>query len=95
MSDQGTLVTGIEYKIRTLTGLLERLNKENTQLQIQQSEMNAMIEKQKSRIQQLEEKNVQLQLHLSMGKVGEAESVKQKINELVREVDRCIALLNK
>ena len=47
-------------------------------------------------IQQLNEKNKVLKLSSSIqGKQGDNKAAKQKINELVREIDKCIALLNK
>ena len=47
-------------------------------------------------IQQLNEKNKVLKLSSSFqGKQGDNKAAKQKINELVREIDKCIALLNK
>lgn len=95
MSDLGTLVSGIEYKVRTLTGHLERCKKEIEQLKERHAEMLGIIEEQKMLIRKLKEKNVQLHLNQSIGKRNDAKDVKEKINELVREVDRCITLLNK
>lgn len=47
-------------------------------------------------IQQLNEKNKVLKLSSSIqGEQGDNKAAKQKINELVREIDKCIALLNK
>ena len=47
-------------------------------------------------IQQLNEKNKVLKLSSSIqGEHGDNKAAKQKINELVREIDKCIALLNK
>ena len=47
-------------------------------------------------IQQLNEKNKVLKLSSSIqGAQGDNKAAKQKINELVREIDKCIALLNK
>ena len=47
-------------------------------------------------IQQLNEKNKVLKLSSSIqGEQGDNKAAKQKINDLVREIDKCIALLNK
>ena len=47
-------------------------------------------------IQQLNEKNKVLKLSSSIqGEQGDNKAAKQKINDLLREIDKCIALLNK
>jgi hypothetical protein len=59
-------------------------------------ELSKKLEVQNNTIQQLNEKNKVLKLSSSMqGDQGDNKAAKQKINELVREIDKCIALLNK
>ena len=54
------------------------------------------LEEQNQTIQQLNEKNKVLKLSSSIqDEQGDNKAAKQKINELVREIDKCIALLNK
>ena len=95
MSDIGTLVSGIEFKVRKLTDLIKQYEAEIIKLRKSHAELLNQIEKQSEKISQLEEAN--LNMHLTRKAIGgeDAESVKQQINELVREVDRCIALLDK
>lgn len=64
----------------------------NQQLSILQSQ----LEENQNRISDLKEKNKILKLSASLhGKGVDTKATKQQINELVREVDKCIALLNK
>lgn len=59
-------------------------------------ELSKKLEVQNNTIQQLNEKNKVLKLSSSIqGEHGDNKAAKQKINELVREIDKCIALLNK
>ena len=59
-------------------------------------ELSKILEVQNNTIQQLNEKNKVLKLSSSIqGEHGDNKAAKQKINELVREIDKCIALLNK
>jgi hypothetical protein len=51
---------------------------------------------QRKRIEELEEKNKVLTMAKSLSDTSEGNlESKRKINELVREIDKCIALLNK
>jgi chromosome segregation ATPase len=95
MSDLEVLVSGIEYKVRKLTGLLERSETENKQLLKEQAELQEALQLQRQQIHQLEEKVVQLHMANALTSKHEVASVKQKINLMVREIDRCLALLNK
>ena len=57
--------------------------------------MSKQLDEQHQTIQQLNEKNKVLKLSTSIqNKQGDNKAAKQKINELVREIDKCIALLN-
>lgn len=94
MSDLSILISGIEYKVRKLTSLLERCEAESKKLLKENSGLLEKVEMQKKQIQQLEEKAVRIQMIQALTSKSDVVSVKQKINELVREVDRCIALLN-
>lgn len=53
------------------------------------------ISSNEARIASLEEANKTLKIAKSLTGAGENTDAKLKINELVREIDKCIALLNK
>lgn len=58
--------------------------------------LNKTLEDQRIFIESLEEKNKILKLSSSINNETESDkSSKKKINDLVREIDKCIALLNK
>ena len=59
-------------------------------------ELSKEIELHEQAIKQLEEKNKILKLSTSIqSEQGDNKAARKKINELVREIDKCIALLNK
>ena len=94
MKDVATLVSGIEYKLRKLIEQHQSTRSENTRLINEIQDLNAVINDQKLTIKQLEEKNKLLKLAKTLEtKEGNVEA-KLKINELVREIDKCIGLLN-
>jgi hypothetical protein len=95
MSDLGVLVSGIEFKVRKLTEMLELRETESRQWLNERSQLQKKIEEQRMQIQQLEERNQKLHMAHALTSKDDVVSVKQRINELVREVDRCLALLNK
>jgi hypothetical protein len=94
MKDVATLVSGIEYKLRKLIEQHQSTRAENTRLINEIQDLNAVINEQKLTIKQLEEKSKLLKLAKTLEtKEGNVEA-KLKINELVREIDKCIGLLN-
>lgn len=72
------------------------LESEKEQLEKQVVELNREIETQKQENSELSQKIEQLKLatHLLSG-VDENKEARQKLNKLIREIDKCIALLNK
>jgi hypothetical protein len=94
MKDVATLVSGIEYKLRKLIDQHQLVRSENRRLHNEILELKVVIDDQKKTIIQLEEKSKILKLAKTLeNKEGNVEA-KLKINELVREIDKCIGLLN-
>ena len=93
--EQLKIIRNFEVRVRQMLFLCDRLREENTKLQSQLAE-------QKSRNDSLTEENTQLQLKCDNLKVARMISVsrddfkmtKNRLSKLVREVDKCIALLN-
>ncbi|MDP4267535.1 MAG: hypothetical protein Q8880_08885, partial [Bacteroidota bacterium] len=54
-----------------------------------------IIDEQKEFINNIEEKNKILKIASSINSKENSKEVKLKINEFLREIDKCIALLNK
>lgn len=94
MGDVSTLVSGIEYKVRKLTERNQLLKTECEKLLNEIDELKVNLTRQKKNIEQLEEKVNLLKLAKAFEtKEGNVEA-KLKINELLREIDKCIGLLN-
>ena len=94
MGDVSTLVSGIEYKIRKLTERYHLIKTEHEKSFQEIQELKNKLNEQKKIIDQLEEKNKVLKLAKALEtKEGNVEA-KLKLNELLREIDKCIGLLN-
>lgn len=78
--------------------LLEERSALNAALVSKEEELQRLqeqISSNEARIASLEEANKTLKIAKSLTGAGENTDAKLKINELVREIDKCIALLNK
>lgn len=95
MNSAETLLAGIEYKLRKLIGQTGTLQEENERLRTEVRQLKAEIEKLETGNIELQEKLKTLKLAKSLNKEERRTEVKLKINELVREIDHCIGLLNK
>ena len=94
MKDVATLVSGIEMKLRKLIEQHQLLLEEKKLLLNENQEFKQVNQNQILTIKQLEEKIKILRLAKTLEtKEGNVEA-KLKINELVREIDKCIGLLN-
>jgi cell division protein FtsL len=81
-------------KLNILLNRYEKLKVENLSLQEEKTELKEKIDKQNITLKNLEEKVKTLQIAKGEMDQGEKQSLKLKINEYIREIDRCIALLN-
>ena len=96
MSDLKSVAASLESKIEKLVALHQRTKKEMSALQNQNTHLNQTIIQHKQTIKDLEEKSKVIKLSKSLSTTNEnTTELKLKINELIREVDKCIALLNK
>lgn len=79
--------------------LMERNNETLSSLQnvmTENQDLKRQIEVQSNEINQLKEKNKLIKIAKSLSNEDkESTKLKLKINEILREVDRCIALMNK
>jgi predicted RNase H-like nuclease (RuvC/YqgF family) len=95
MEDVSVLVSGIEYKIKMLAQKNQTLIEENTKLKQQILELNTKVLLQESELESLSDKAAVLSVSKTLSSDTDRQSAKKKINELVREIDECLNLLNK
>ena len=83
-------------KTERLVELCSSLQDENNLIKLENQSLKATIEGNKGKVQELEEKLRVLKLARSLEGTNEKTlDIKQKINEFVREIDKCIVLLKK
>ena len=84
---------------KKLEELFERYNEvkaENEELRGEITKLNSQLQQRMEHIKDLEIKNERIKISGALMGEGEgAHEARGKINELVREIDRCVALLNK
>lgn len=95
-----SLAGSLEKKTEKILHLYRQSKKEVLAQKEQIQQLTQIIEKQKQTVQELEGKNKALRIVKFVTNPAEnngenTNDVKQKINELIREIDRCIAMLNK
>lgn len=86
-------ITDLKAKIEKLVALHQDLKKEKEQLVSEQKELQEIIEGQKTTIELLRKENQDLTNNKNEEQKSIVSDTKQKINELVQEIDNCIALL--
>jgi hypothetical protein len=97
MNDLQRVVASLQSKIEKLIHLHKKYEEENTQLLFEKGQLLSGIELKNKHIKELEEqiKIVQSSARLSVEQSSGQEENKLKINELVKEIEECIAMLNK
>jgi chromosome segregation ATPase len=95
MESAGTIISGIDYKVRKLISQIELLENENKELKNRINELKANIRNLEAHISDQQDKIKILKLAKSLSKEESKTEVKLKINELLREIDNCVRLLNK
>ena len=91
------LVVNIESKVKKIISLYNSLKKEKEEILEDNHTLKSEVEDRKTDIKRLEEKIKLLRITKSVSAqdVEKNKESRQKINEYVREIDKCIALLNK
>jgi len=89
------LLEGFKVKIKQLITLSEKTKDEKQQLFIQVERLEKEIDSLKKNNEMLLEKYNNLKLAKSLlVSDGESQEAKNRINRIVREIDKCIAMLN-
>ena len=93
---ENAVLNSIKEKVHTLMSNNSSLKEQNIQLEAKVSELKNTLKQQKSEIENFNGKVKMLKMAKSLGGDSEKNTeMKLKINELVREIDKCISLLNK
>ena len=92
MSEFSQSFDSLESQVKLLVARKNEGQKELEELKLKVEELNSTIFSQKNEIEKLIEKNKILRI--AGGSSEDKREIKLKINEIVREVDKCIAQLN-
>jgi chromosome segregation ATPase len=94
--EQKDIVVTLKDKVKKLLSLYNNLKAENTELKKQTEEYKTQIKNKEAELDFLKNKYNKLKLAKSLlASTGDSHDAKIKINRIVREIDKCIALLNR
>lgn len=94
MADIISLIGDLEKRIDAVIEVNQELKQRNEALHSEKNALQKAISDQENILSSLTEKNKMLKLAKSLNDSDEQSTdIKLKINELVRELDKCIALL--
>lgn len=94
--DQAEILDGIKTKVRSLKDRMQVQVEENVKLKQRNEDLQQTVQQKQALIEELEQKNQQLSLVKSiMADSEDAHDARIRINRIVREIDKCIALLNR
>ena len=95
MKDIETIVAGLEFKIRNLLNLHKNLKIEHNELRSKKTELIKKIEILEEKNKDLENKYKTLKISRKIESGEKGTDLKLKINEMVREIDKCVEILSK
>lgn len=94
MSHMMEQLSKIYTQIKNLGGQVTELKQENEHLKTQLADALQQMHRKDGQINDLEEKQKLITLAKSLPEGESRKDVKLKINDMVREIDKCISLLN-
>lgn len=94
MKDLVTVVSEIEFKTRKLAGQYEGCKSRNEALQKENEQLREELKTLKFKVTELQNRNQIIKIAKALEKEKGSTEAKKMINGLLREVDRCIGLLN-
>lgn len=94
--EQAEILEGIRGKLQSVKHRIRQKEDQARDLEARNAELQILLQQKQSQIEELEEKNKKLVLMKSIqGDSPEAGDARLQINRIVREIDKCIALLNR
>ena len=95
-AEQTEIFEGIKQKIQSVKIRLKTQQEENIRLTKQYEDLQKAVQQKQLLIEELEQKNQKLALVEGIMADGEdTQDARIQINRIVREIDKCIALLNR
>jgi predicted RNase H-like nuclease (RuvC/YqgF family) len=95
-AEQTEIFEGTKQKIQSVKVRLKAQQEENTRLKQQYADLQKAVQQKQLLIEELEQKNQKLALVKGILAEGEGtQDARIQINRIVREIDKCIALLNR
>jgi len=95
-AEQTQILEGIRQKIQSAKVRLKEQENENIRLKTQNEDLQRSVQQKQSIIDELEQKNQKLALVKGiMADSENTQDARVQINRIVREIDKCIALLNR
>lgn len=94
MKQTEILIEDIEYKLKKLVEQKKQLAADNKELEKQVNELKQELKDKENNIKDLERQVETIRLSKSLTNNENVHSVHQRIDELVREIDKSIGLLN-
>ena len=95
-AEQFDILEGIKGKIQSAKERMREQTDENTQLKQKNDDLQQLIHQKQSLIDELEEKNQRLSMVKSIvANDQDSHDARIQINRIVREIDKCITLLNR
>jgi hypothetical protein len=94
-SNKDQLVIRLKEKVETIVSLLERSEEERIRLRKEKLQLSEQLRIRTFAFEELERRYENLKLAKAiLGSGGNSHDAKIKVNRIVREIDKCIALLN-
>lgn len=94
MKDVSALVTAIEYKLDLIMKQNNELKKQMLELKTKNESLTAELQLKQEEKEELYKENQILLLNKGALRKQDSEKAKKNINDFIREIDKCIALLN-
>ena len=96
MESFSTTLATLEKSVKQLIEVNIQAQKENTALKMSNQQLTVEKESQQNKINNLSEQLKTLKLAQALAGSGDQDTrqVKTKINEYIKEIDKCLALLN-
>jgi len=93
--DTSSIIESLQSKVEKLIIQHNKAKEDIKQLKEENTSLQGKLTYTKVQAKELSEKNKVLKLAKSLsGKEGKSTDIKLKINELIREIDKCIAQVN-